>query len=71
MTTAEIPIQARCLWCVKRIGRARYRVGTRWLTMPDNFDSLVRDITDGICGDCLEMELRKVPALNINQGAFA
>lgn len=54
---------ARCKWCVKRIGKERFRFFGAWhdgLCVPI---SSAYDFTDGICTECLALEKFKIVSL--------
>jgi hypothetical protein len=47
----------RCKWCIARIDSARLFLNGQWIVAPLMEGEVV---TDGICPECLEIELAKL-----------
>jgi hypothetical protein len=63
---------ARCKWCVKRIGRPRYRIKGEWKSLAywgtleyEEYSgadfSVGNPFTDGICPECYELQTGRKP----------
>ncbi len=61
---------ARCLWCKSRIGETRYRWRGRWQAKCFENSLAIwlagEEITDGICPDCYDEQVKQITALRFN-----